>query len=93
MRAEPDVDGSARPIDAGAQDVLIYLYANDLEALRATLLANGVQASDISYPEYLPDGEFRTTDPDGYTLMIAQSRRGASVDLVYLDPPFNSTRV
>jgi catechol 2,3-dioxygenase-like lactoylglutathione lyase family enzyme len=64
---------SARPIDAGAQDVLFYLYAADLEALRSQLLAAGIEAGAISYPEYLPNGEFRVQDPDGYTLMIAQS--------------------
>ncbi|HEX7708853.1 MAG TPA: VOC family protein [Thermoanaerobaculia bacterium] len=64
---------STRAIDAGAQDVLFYLYASDLEALRNDLLAAGIEASAISYPEYLPKGEFRVQDPDGYTLMIAQS--------------------
>lgn len=64
---------TARPIDAGAQDVLFYLYAADLEALRGQLLAAGIHAGAISYPDYLPKGEFRIQDPDGYTLMIAQS--------------------
>jgi len=60
-------------IDPGAQEVLFYLYANDLEAVRTMLLANGVGASEITHPDYLPDGEFKVNDPDGYTLMIAQS--------------------
>jgi len=64
---------SACPIEAGAQEVLFYFYAADLESLRSSLLAAGVNAGEISYPEYLPDGEFRVQDPDGYTLMIAQS--------------------
>src|SRR5688572_15598978 len=64
---------SARAIDAGAQDVLFYLYAADLAALRDQLLAAGISAGEISFPEYLPNGEFRVQDPDGYTLMIAQS--------------------
>lgn len=64
---------SARPIDAGAQDVLFYLYAADLKSLRSHLLASGIAAGEIGYPEYLPDGELRVQDPDGYTLMIAQS--------------------
>jgi hypothetical protein len=37
------------------------------------LLAKGLNAGEISYPDYLPNGEFRLEDPDGYTLMIAQS--------------------
>lgn len=64
---------SACPIDASAQEVLFYLYAADLESLRSTLLAKGVNAGETSYPDYLPNGEFRVQDPDGYTLMIAQS--------------------
>ena len=64
---------SERPIDASAQDVLFYLYAADLKSLRSSLLTNGVPAGEIDYPEYLPNGECRVQDPDGYTLMIAQS--------------------
>jgi catechol 2,3-dioxygenase-like lactoylglutathione lyase family enzyme len=60
-------------IDASAQEVLFYLYAEDLKSLRSRLLAKGVTASEISYPDYLPNGECRVQDPDGYTLMIAQS--------------------
>jgi len=52
---------------------LFYLYARDLKGLRDELLAKGFSASEITYPPYLPDGEFRLEDPDGYTLMIAQS--------------------
>jgi len=64
---------SMRAIDAGAQEVLFYLYAKNLALLRSTLLVEGVNAGEIEYPDYLPDGEFRIEDPDGYILMIAQS--------------------
>ena len=60
-------------IDAEAQHVLFYLYAHDLAALRSSLLAHGVSASEITYPDYLPHGECQVIDPDGYTLMLAQS--------------------
>lgn len=60
-------------INADAQEALFYLYAADLPTLRRQLLAAGVDASEISYPDYLPDGEMRVPDPDGYTLMIAQA--------------------
>ena len=53
--------------------VLFYLYATDLAGLRNRLIANGVKVSEIDYPEYLPQGEFRTQDPDGYCLMVGQS--------------------
>jgi hypothetical protein len=52
---------------------LFYLYATNLVELRNRLMAEGVKVSEISYPEYLPDGEFRTQDPDGYCLMVAQA--------------------
>jgi len=53
--------------------VLFYLYATNLLELRNRLIAEGVKVSEISYPEYLPGGEFRTQDPDGYCLMVGQS--------------------
>lgn len=60
-------------ISADSQGVLFYLYAADLVALRDRLMEEGIQVSEIRYPDYLPKGEFRTTDPDGYCLMVAQS--------------------
>ena len=60
------------PVQSEAE-VLFYLYAADLNATRQTLIANGIKAGEICYPEYLPQGEFRVLDPDGYTLMIAQT--------------------
>jgi catechol 2,3-dioxygenase-like lactoylglutathione lyase family enzyme len=59
-------------IDASEQ-VLFYLYASDLKNLRGALVMQGVTATDISHLEYLPAGECRVQDPDGYTVMIAQS--------------------
>ena len=64
---------SERPLTPGEPKVLFYLYASDLERLRKTLLDRGIAAGEIEYPEYLPNGEFGVEDPDGYTLMIAQS--------------------
>ena len=64
---------TACAIDADAQQALFYLYATDLVALRNDLVAKGVTATEITYPDYLPKGEFQVIDPDGYCLMIAQS--------------------
>jgi hypothetical protein len=64
---------TARPLNPEAQDVLFYLYASDLPALRDALIAQHVEAGAIEYPEYLPQGECCVKDPDGYTLMIAQA--------------------
>lgn len=63
----------SRPLQPEAQDVLFYLYARDLAGLREQLLRAGFAAGEIKYPDYLPKGEFRLDDPDGYCLMIAQS--------------------
>ena len=60
-------------IDMESQEVLFYLYAVDLPALRERLLAAGIKTGKISYPDYLPAGEFRVGDPDGYILMVAQA--------------------
>lgn len=67
------VSRSDRPSKAERDDVLLYLYATDLKSLRDALLAKGVEASEIRYPDYLPNGECRVQDPDGYTVMIAQT--------------------
>lgn len=64
---------SSRPTNPDAQDVLFYLYVTDLVALRNDLMTRGIKVGEIKYPEYLPKGEFRIDDPDGYCLMIAQA--------------------
>jgi catechol 2,3-dioxygenase-like lactoylglutathione lyase family enzyme len=64
---------SSEPVDQDAQAVLFYLYAADLKTLRQHLLENGIAASEITFPDYLPNGECRVVDPDGYVLMIAQA--------------------
>jgi hypothetical protein len=61
------------PVRPDSKIVLFYLYANDLVAIRKRLITTGVPVSEIAYPEYLPAGEFKTEDPDGYTLMVAQA--------------------
>lgn len=49
---------------------LLYLYTPDLAALHSQLVAAGVEAGAINRPEYMPSGEIRLTDPDGYTVLI-----------------------
>jgi hypothetical protein len=38
------------------------------------LLENSVEVSEIGRPFYMPNGEIRITDPDGYCLLIGQLR-------------------
>jgi len=64
---------ASEPVIAGQQAVLFYLYSPDLIALRGHLLACGVKVSAITYPEYMPKGEIRVEDPDGYVLLIGQA--------------------
>jgi catechol 2,3-dioxygenase-like lactoylglutathione lyase family enzyme len=73
------------PIDAGVQAVLFYMYSPDLRGLRAHLLASGLRdgaATDpggdrrvtfpITHPPYMPAGELRIHDPDGYVVLVGQ---------------------
>ena len=50
--------------------VPFYMYAPDLEALRARLRADGVDPGPVSHPHYMPKGEICLTDPDGYTVLV-----------------------
>lgn len=58
------------PVNASAQSVLLYMYTPDLIGLREQLLASGVQVPAISHPQYMPSGELRIVDPDGYTILV-----------------------
>jgi hypothetical protein len=64
---------ASHPVIASQQAVLFYLYSTDLISLRNHLLASGVEVSPITYPDYMPKGEFRVYDPDGYCLLIGQA--------------------
>src|SRR6516165_403477 len=59
------------PADPSAQAVLLYMYTPDLAALREHLLRNGLKVSPIRWPAYMPSGEIRIDDPDGYAILIA----------------------
>jgi catechol 2,3-dioxygenase-like lactoylglutathione lyase family enzyme len=65
---------SGAPIVAGEQAVLFYLYTDDLARLRERLLAAGVAAAEIVDGTPGPKRELRVSDPDGYCLMIAESK-------------------
>ena len=59
--------------DLANDGTLYYLYAANLVSLREKLIAAGLKPGPITYPEYLPKGEFEIQDPDGHTLMLAQN--------------------
>ena len=58
------------PVDASKQTVLFAMYTPDLPALREHLLANGVNAPPITYPDYMPSGAIHLLDPDGYMISV-----------------------
>ncbi|WP_342118775.1 VOC family protein [Pseudoduganella sp. OTU4001] len=60
------------PIDASQQAILFYLYFDNIKQTRDALLALGHAPGPITYPFYMPGGECRLEDPDGYVLMLAQ---------------------
>jgi catechol 2,3-dioxygenase-like lactoylglutathione lyase family enzyme len=55
------------PIDSAQQAVLFYCWAEDVRALRDEL-GEGV----VSEPFYMPAGELRLQDPDGYVVLVGQ---------------------
>lgn len=59
------------PIDPAGQGVLFYLYSHDLPALRAQLLAAGIQPGEIEDGTPGRRQEMRLNDPDGYVLIVA----------------------
>lgn len=63
---------ASEPVIADQQTVLFYLYSPDLAGLRNHLLSSGVKTSEVSYPHYMPEGEIRVEDPDGYVILIGQ---------------------
>lgn len=61
------------PVEASRQGVLFYLYFDDIRHTREALIGLGHSPGEISRPFYMPDGECRLVDPDGYVLMLAQA--------------------
>lgn len=64
---------SGEPVVPSQQAVLFYRYSLNLVALREHLISAGVGVSPITYPNYMPNGEVRVEDPDGYVLLIGQA--------------------
>ncbi len=64
---------ASKPVIPSQQAVWFYLYSPGLIALREHQLSCGVKVSPITHPEYMPTGEIRLQDPDGYTLLIGQA--------------------
>ncbi|WP_202843061.1 VOC family protein [Luteimonas saliphila] len=66
------VGQASGPIDASRQAILFYLYLDDIRQAHAALERLGHSPGEIRHPFYMPGGECRLEDPDGYVLMLAQ---------------------
>ena len=66
------ISSASEPVVASQQAIFFYLYVDDVVAFRTHVVAAGLDAGPIEYPFYLPKGEFRVHDPDGYGITIAQ---------------------
>lgn len=64
---------SSRPMNPGAQDFLLYVYAPDVAAYRAELESKGLKVGPMNYPFYSPRGEFRIDDPDGFSIFVSHA--------------------
>lgn len=73
MHAQLMFAQASEPIVPDQQAVLFYVYTDDVEASRASLIEAGLSPGDITMPFYSPQGEFRLIDPDGYVLMITHT--------------------
>ena len=67
MLAESD-----EPIEPHAQGVLFYCWTPDVHSLHDSLQLAGIEVGPIEHPFYMPAGEFRVVDPDGYVLLVGQ---------------------
>lgn len=71
-RARLMLASASGPVDAGSQAVLFYCWTSDVEGLHEQLSAAGVEVGEVTHPHYMPAGELRAEDPDGYVLLIGQ---------------------
>lgn len=64
-----EADGA---FDPQVQAIIFYVYTRDLDALRARLVAGGVDAGEITTGGPGPDRQPEVADPDGYVLKLAE---------------------
>ena len=61
---------TGRPLNPGAQDMMFYLYVDNMPAYRQQLIERGVKVGEVKYPFWSPGGEFRVDDPDGWSWIV-----------------------
>jgi len=72
-RAQLMVSRADEPVVPRQQDVLFYVYCDDVPVFREHVIAEGIEAGPIQSPFYAPRGEFRIQDPDGYVIMVTHT--------------------
>jgi hypothetical protein len=65
------------PFRASSQAVLFYCWSADVQELHDQLAPVGVSVEDVKHPFYMPAGEFRAVDPDGYVVPVGQLDAGS----------------
>jgi catechol 2,3-dioxygenase-like lactoylglutathione lyase family enzyme len=70
--AELMIATATEPVEVTAQGVFLYLYSSDIVGLYDELKALGLAPGEMHNPPYMPAGEFRLADPDGYVLLFGQ---------------------
>jgi catechol 2,3-dioxygenase-like lactoylglutathione lyase family enzyme len=71
-KADLMVTTASDPVVASQQAILFYLYTRDVAKFQTEMRAKGVTVGEITRPFYMPNGEVRITDPDGYVLLVGQ---------------------
>jgi predicted lactoylglutathione lyase len=59
-----------QPLKSGSRHILFYLYVNDMPKYREQLIARGIEVGKVTYPFYMPSGEFQVDDPDGWVWIV-----------------------
>src|SRR5579885_1793462 len=89
---------TGRPLNPGAQDVMFYLYVDDMPAYRQVLIERGVTVGEVTHPFWSPNGEVRIDDPDGWSWdgccgsCIGSGRVFSELEARHLQHPCERTR-
>ncbi|MEO7520652.1 MAG: VOC family protein [Gemmatimonas sp.] len=64
---------ASAPVMVEEQAILFYVYYEDVVAAHTALASAGLEVGPVLYPQHSPRGEFRLTDPDGYTVQVTHT--------------------
>ncbi|MGO8794431.1 MAG: VOC family protein [Candidatus Sulfotelmatobacter sp.] len=61
---------AGQPLSPGPRHIMFYLYTIDMPRYREQLIARGVTVGKVTYPFWMPNGEFQVDDPDGWVWIV-----------------------